>query len=501
MRLAAPTLPHFASLALCALVGLLASACKVDGARRGPVHVDGQAAEDATRDSIVWLDPKDASELLGTDAAGKYVDFSKLPTRQLALALSGVKDLAGMRVTRTRVEPASVTEAVLRSPGMIHVDLSGSSGVDAACLDAVCGLPDLRHLKLFDVTSLLDRHLLKLARSGCLETLDVGLSRWMESVTEEGVVSQSVAFLSVARSTPLRWLRCSGRDLVDMRGAEALAKRNYLEVFICGHSNRPTVPTDVVAKLLRCPLRLLDVGERNAASDWKPVDARDRESELRDALISCATLLSVSLNYRLQDADALCTGFYRYQRPISALSLRGSNGLTDAGLEVLGKLKHLSALDVVDCELITTKGLSQVAACRSLRHLAFGSLQNSSALINKEVFSVIGANEWITQVSVAASHPDSDLAGLTALSRVNALELISPRRPLPKQWASHVAQMAALKSLRIVGASELLPHDLDRVLSNNGILTIALISCSGEALEEPQEAGSPLQNRVVVRHE
>lgn len=488
-------------LAFLSFVSFSASACS-GRPERQPAAGDGSAAFDvAIPEPNAWVTPTSTADLRDLEHAGKYVDFSKLSARDRTSALTTLKDLGGIRIANRRVDSEALSTAVARSPSLLSVDLTSASGVDEDCLGTICALPRLQHLRLFDVTSVRDRHFIQLGQQRCLETLDVGLSRWLEPVTEYGVISESVAFQAVARAAPLRWLRCSGRELVDERGAELLAVQNRLEVFICGRSNRPAVPMDVLTTLLRCPLRVLHAGRRNAATDWRPADAADIESRLRHALLACRTLVSVNLDYRVTNADALATGLHRNQSILAEFSVRGSDGLSDGGLELLGRLKHLAALDVIDCARITRRGLSQLASSRALRRMAFGTLQGASSPVDSEVFSAIASNRRITHVSVAIGKAEVDLSGMVAMSDLGQLDLISIGSPLPEGWASTVSRMKSLKTLRVQGASKLMPSDLDRVLANREIAEVILVSCSGAAIERFHDTEGAVPARVALRIE
>lgn len=368
-----------------------------------------------------------ADEAIGIRAKGGW----RHSTFDDELLAHVVKRLPGIRyldITQTRVTSAGLS-ALRGLAKLTRIDARDCAIGDAGFAHLVA-MPNLRVLRLGSdheaIESITDAGLEILARAPSLERLELP---FCNEITDEGIVR-------LATSRSLRSLNIDGAVDVGDRAYHALAQAGTLREFSHRrHRARRVISDDGIRALARLDgLTLLRLGsgasvtgyafEPFANSRLRVVWLSGFPSLGNDALkhlatcpgleelniLQCASISDVGIGH-LVDASAL--------RRLS-ITCRGSPGLTDAGLQFLGRMRLLEVLDVTYCQALTDQGARALSSLTRLRLLG---LRANIGIGDPGVASFTALRDLETLILDRLPVTDRSLAELSTLPRLRTLGL------------------------------------------------------------------------------
>lgn len=176
---------------------------------------------------------------------------------------------------------------------------------------------------------------------------------------------------------------------------------------------------------------------------------------------------------RLAYATDACLMQLRDLRPLSELSLRDDNRITDAGLEYIGRFQELEFLDLHGAP-ITDAGLLQLARLRSLNRLDLGQtrITGTGLAAFREARQLWGLSLDSTQLTDA---------GLSSIGQFPALARLSLRNvPISGAGLDQLQRLRTLSGLSLSGA-QLTDAGL---LNLGGLTSLAILELGGPQITD-----------------
>jgi hypothetical protein len=197
--------------------------------------------------------------------------------------------------------------------------------------------------------------------------------------------------------------------------------------------------------------------------------------------------LGITTNEPLSDTDL---GPLKSLMHLRKLDILSSNGVTDKGLESIGKLKGLERLTLLGCP-VPRSGLNHLNGLSNLQylHVDSGPSGTEKAQADELTLDLSGLQRMEDVYLSGLALHDEDLAFLRNLPSLKSL-MIQPRTALSGQSLRYVSHLPELNRLLISGLSRCTGGDLAPLA---GLANLKDLTLGGEIPDTALSAlGSPL---------